>query len=64
MPFINIKMAPKNYTAEQYEQVIAGVTKVLADVLGKDPAATTVLIEEYPLAQWGKNGQSLASAKK
>jgi 4-oxalocrotonate tautomerase len=64
MPFINIKMAPGNYTAQQKEQVIAGVTKVLADVLGKDPAATSVLIEEYPLENWGKNGQSLASQKK
>ena len=64
MPFVNIKMAPKNYTAEQYEQVIAGVTKVLSDVLGKDPAATMVLIEEYPFEQWGKNGKSLASTKK
>jgi 4-oxalocrotonate tautomerase len=63
MPFVNIKLIPDGITTEQKERVIAGVTKVLQDELGKAPEATTVLIEAIESENWGKGGQSIAKRR-
>jgi len=63
MPFVNIKMIPDGITAEQKERVIAGVTKVLQDELGKDPGSTLVLIETIESDNWGRGGQSIAKRR-
>lgn len=63
MPFVNIKLIPDGITAEQKERVIAGVTKVLQEVLGKDPESTAVLIEAIESENWGRGGQSLAKRR-
>jgi 4-oxalocrotonate tautomerase len=64
MPFVNIKLIPDGITTEQKERVIAGVTKVLQDELGKDPESTMVLIEAIESENWGKGGQSIAKRRK
>lgn len=48
MPFVNVKLATVSMTAEQKEQIIAGMSDVLYNVLGKKPETTYVLIEEFP----------------
>ncbi len=65
MPYVNIKITkeggPDNMgaTAEQKKQLIDGVTKLLQDVLNKDPATTFVIIDEVPLDNWGISGKSV-----
>ncbi len=66
MPFVNIKVtggsdAP---TKEQKEALIAGVTDVLVRVLNKNPATTSVIIEEISPDNWGLNGQSVTELRK
>jgi 4-oxalocrotonate tautomerase len=56
MPYVNIRITDEAVTAEQKAEVIKGVTDVLADVLGKDPATTFVVIDEVPLENWGVSG--------
>jgi 4-oxalocrotonate tautomerase len=65
VPYVNIKITkeggPDNMgaTAEQKKQLIDGVTKLLQDVLNKDPATTFVIIDEVPLDNWGISGKSV-----
>lgn len=56
MPYVNVRITDEAVTAEQKAEVIKGVTDVLADVLGKDPATTFVIIDEVPLENWGVAG--------
>ncbi|HAR44935.1 MAG TPA: tautomerase, partial [Nitrospiraceae bacterium] len=46
MPYVNIKITKEGATAEQKAKLIQGVTGLLADVLGKNPLTTTVVIDE------------------
>jgi 4-oxalocrotonate tautomerase len=50
-------------TAEQKKQLIDGVTKLLQDVLNKDPATTFVIIDEVPLDNWGISGKSVRTLR-
>jgi 4-oxalocrotonate tautomerase len=63
MPFINVKMTP-GPTAEQKAAFIEKVTKLAAEVLGKNPATTHVVIEEVPADSWGISGETVAARKK
>ena len=56
MPYVNVRITDEGVTPAQKAAVIAGVTGVLVDVLGKDPATTHVVIDEVPLANWGVAG--------
>jgi 4-oxalocrotonate tautomerase len=61
MPIVIIKMLQRESTSDQQkEQLIAGVTQLMVDVMGKKPASTQVVIEEVPLQNWGSGGQSIA----
>ena len=48
MPDVNIKVTREGAspTPEQKAQLIVGVTQLLVDVLGKNPATTLVVVEE------------------
>ena len=61
MPFINIKITDGNVTKDQKEKLITGTTRLLVDVLDKDPATTHVVIEEISKDNWGVNGKLYAS---
>jgi 4-oxalocrotonate tautomerase len=56
VPYVNVRITDEGVTPAQKAAVIAGVTGVLVDVLGKDPATTHVVIDEVPLANWGVAG--------
>lgn len=62
MPYINIRIT-KGATREQKEQLIQGVTKVMVDVLNKNPATTFVIIDEVDTENWGQNGESVKTRK-
>lgn len=59
MPFVNIKITRDGVTPEQKARVIAGVTNLLRDELGKNPATTVVIIEEVDTDNWGIGGESI-----
>jgi 4-oxalocrotonate tautomerase len=59
MPYVNVQITREGNTREQKEAVIRGVTSVLVDVLGKDPATTFVVIEEVAFEDWGIGGMQI-----
>ncbi len=59
MPYVNIKITNEGATTEQKAELILGVTDLLADVLGKNPATTVVVIEEVETDNWGIAGESI-----
>lgn len=63
MPLVNIKLIPDGITAQQKAKVIAGVTKVLAEELGKNSAQTIVIIEDIPAENWGANGEQVTAIR-
>ncbi len=64
MPYVNIKITNEGATTEQKASLIEGVTTLLKDVLGKNPATTVVVIEEVPTDNWGIAGESVTSRRK
>ena len=64
MPFVNIKITREGATAEQKEALIAGVTQLLVDTMGKNPAMTVVIIEEVETDNWGIGGKSVTELRK
>ncbi|MGY2026516.1 tautomerase family protein [Nocardia gipuzkoensis] len=56
MPYVNIKVTDEGVTREQKARLIAGVTDLLHDVLGKAPASTYVVVDEVALSNWGVGG--------
>ncbi|MBP0623628.1 tautomerase family protein [Cupriavidus consociatus] len=63
MPYVNIKITDQA-TAEKKAELIAGVTNLLRDVLGKNPATTVVVIEELSTDNWGIGGESTTARRK
>lgn len=59
MPFVNIKITRDGVTPEQKARLIKGVTDLLRDELGKNPATTVVIIEEVDTDNWGIGGESV-----
>lgn len=64
MPYINIKVTDEQVTKEQKQQLIAGATQLVVDVLNKDPETTHVVIDEVSLDNWGVRGQQVSNLKK
>lgn len=59
MPYVNIKVTREGVTKEQKEELIKGATRLLADVLGKKPQDTFVVIDEVDTDNWGIGGESI-----
>ena len=64
MPYVNIKITEEGVTSEQKARLIEGVTNLLKDVLGKNPATTMVVIDEVPTDNWGIAGDQVSSRRK
>ncbi len=64
MPFVNIRITNEGATTEQKQRLIAGVTDLLADVLGKNPATTFVIIDEVETDNWGIGGEAVTSLRR
>ncbi|QWT42628.1 2-hydroxymuconate tautomerase family protein [Dickeya dadantii] len=63
MPFVNIRITKDGVTAEQKKQLIAGVTQLLVNTLGKNPATTVVIIDEVETDNWGIGGESVTERR-
>jgi 4-oxalocrotonate tautomerase len=60
MPYVNIKITREGATTEQKAQLIKGVTDLLRDILGKNPATTVVVIDEVDTDNWGIGGETVS----
>jgi len=64
MPYVNIKITKEGVTAEKKAALIKGVTQLLVDELGKNPATTVVVIDEVDTDNWGIGGESVTVRRK
>lgn len=64
MPYVNIKITKDETPPEKKAELINGVTRLLADVLGKNPQTTVVIIEEIETDNWGIGGETVAARRK
>lgn len=64
MPYVNIQVTREGVTVEQKAALIAGVTDLLRDILGKPPASTFVVIDEIDTDNWGTCGESVTVRRK
>ncbi len=64
MPYVNIKITREGATKEQKEKLIEGATKLLQEVLDKNPATTFVVIDEVDTDNWGVGGESVTELRK
>jgi len=64
MPYVNIKITEEGITSEQKARLIEGVTNLLREVLGKNPATTMVVIDEVPTDSWGVAGEQVSARRK
>ena len=64
MPYVNIKITKEGTSPEKKAELISGVTKLLQDVLGKNPATTVVIIDEVDTDNWGIAGEQVTARRK
>ncbi len=64
MPYVNIRITREGTTAEQKSRLIEGATRLLVDVLGKNPATTVVVIDEVDTDNWGIAGETVTARRK
>ncbi|EMZ39888.1 2-hydroxymuconate tautomerase family protein [Helicobacter bilis] len=66
MPFVNIRITKENGepTTKQKEEIITGVTDLLAKVLNKNKASTVVIIDEIDTDNYGLGGKSITEVRK
>jgi 4-oxalocrotonate tautomerase len=62
MPFVQVRIT-EGASQEQKEELIEGITDLLARVLDKNPASTHVMIEEVPAESWGVRGKTVAELR-
>jgi 4-oxalocrotonate tautomerase len=60
MPYVKIEVTREGVTRAQKQQLIAGVTKLITDILGKDPNLTHIVIQEIELDDWGFAGEQVS----
>ncbi|MEO0631993.1 MAG: 4-oxalocrotonate tautomerase family protein [Planctomycetota bacterium] len=57
MPYVNIKITKPGVTADHKRALVAGVTKLLQDTLGKNPEHTHIVIDLVEEENWGYAGE-------
>ncbi|QKG29013.1 MULTISPECIES: 4-oxalocrotonate tautomerase family protein [unclassified Campylobacter] len=65
MPFINIRVTKENNepTTEQKQKLIAGVTQLVAEILGRSKASTVVIIDEVDSDNYGLGGEAITNLR-
>lgn len=56
MPTLHLKVAPLQ-NPERYQALASALTTLTADILGKRPEVTAVIIDELPAARWYVGGR-------
>ncbi|HCK84430.1 MAG TPA: tautomerase [Hyphomonadaceae bacterium] len=63
MPLVTVTITREGATPAQKARIIQGVTQLLVDVLGKNPATTHVIIEEIDADSWGIAGEPVTTRR-
>ncbi len=63
MPYVNFKVTREGVTPDQKAKLIEGVTKLLHDVLGKNPNTVFVVIDEVDTDNWGVGGETITARR-
>ncbi|MBC8337343.1 MAG: tautomerase family protein [Rhodospirillales bacterium] len=61
MPFINIAVANTRLSKVQKQSLFDETTRLMAEVMHKNPALTAVRIDEFPAENWAIAGKPVAS---
>ncbi|HED6178565.1 TPA: 4-oxalocrotonate tautomerase family protein [Campylobacter coli] len=66
MPFVNIRITKENGepTLKQKQELIEGVTDLLAKVLNKNKASTVVIIDEIEMDNYSLGGKTITEVRK
>ena len=64
MPYVNIRITNEGVTPEKKAALIKGVTELLRDTLGKNPATTVVVIDELSTDNWGIGGETVTQIRR
>lgn len=64
MPFVNIRITREGATTEQKKKLISGVTRLVQNILGKNPRTTFVIIDEVDTDNWGIGGESVTELRR
>jgi 4-oxalocrotonate tautomerase len=62
MPVVTVR-ALEGISAEKKEELMDRITVVMKEVLGKNPEATHVIIEEVSADNWGIRGKTVATTR-
>ncbi|SEA13894.1 4-oxalocrotonate tautomerase [Desulfuromusa kysingii] len=62
MPVITVRVI-EGVSAEKKEELMDRITTVMKEVLGKNPEATHVIIEEVAPENWGIRGKTVAAIR-
>ncbi len=64
MPYVNIRITREDITPAQKAELIIRTTRMLAEVLGKNPATTVVVIDEVETDNWGIGGETVTERRR
>ena len=64
MPYVKIEVTREGVSREQKQALVQGVTTLLQQVLGKDPATTFVTIDEIDTDNWGLSGELVSDRRR
>ncbi len=64
MPYVNIEVTREGVSREQKQALVRGVTQLLQQVLGKDPATTHVTLDEIDTDSWGVGGELVSDLRR
>jgi len=66
MPFVNIRITKEKGepTLKQKQELIEGVTDLLAKILNKNKASTVVIIDEIEMDNYGLGGKTITEVRK
>ena len=63
MPYVKIQITDEGVRNEQKQTLISATTKLLQEVLNKDPKTTFVVIEEVSTDNWGIAGEQVTAIR-
>ncbi len=65
MPLVNIKLLKEDrIPAQKKAELIERVTQAVAQTLGKNPAATWVILDEVSTDNWGIGGETISERRR
>lgn len=64
MPFINIAISKDCLSTAQKQRLFDETTRLMAEVMNKNPALTAVRIDEHPAENWAIGGEAVSAGER